>query len=132
VSPTGPRILFNAGRNALRLVLSSAPPLPGQERTVPATLDVGEGGRLLGVELDINGTDLLPPAADERAVAYEAATGTLYVEVEPETGAEANIGPSRSVEIAARLLADATGAVVEVEIPRRGTGYEITYPSGNR
>jgi hypothetical protein len=75
---------------------------------VPATIDIGTGGRLVGVELP-----------------------TGYVEVmEPEAGTE-HLTRSASAEVAV-ARERGSGVPVTVTLPRRGAGYEITYPSGNQ
>lgn len=105
---------FIPARNVLRLWLGEGPlaaPRPGR-----ATLDVGEQGVLLGVEL---------PA--EAAPAADGGSDPRYLTVAPP------LGPlSRSVEVAVDLLPGPDGALAAVDVPRRGEGYEITYPSGNR
>lgn len=124
-----PRIRYDAERNTLRLIVGGD--AIQRVATVAGILDVGVGGRLLGLELDISGSALRPPATIGGEVVYEPALGTLYVAVAPaaEEGGAAN---ARSAEIAARVLVDADGRVVGIEVPRRGAGYEITYPSGNQ
>ncbi len=102
-------------RNALRLVLRDPAPEATEERLLPAVIDVGEAGRLLDVELHIG---------DDRE---NADAGGRYVAVEPSADLHA-----RSVLSTVRVFTDGTGTLVAVEIPRRGAGYEIAYPSGNR
>lgn len=72
-----------------------------------ATLDVGTGGRLLGVEL-----------------------GGRYLTVSEPEPADAAL--ARSIEAPVTLYSDDDGAAMAIDVPRRGSGYEITYPSGNR
>jgi len=79
---------------------------------LPATVDVGEGGRLLGIE--VNG---IPGAGPD---------GSFYL-----TMSEA-AGLSRSAEARVRAGVDADGRVLAIELGRRGPGYEICWPSGNR
>lgn len=99
-------IEVDVAANTLSLMLGEAS-TTATER-VPATIDVGTGGRLIGVEL---------PSA--------------YIDVmEPETGTEHLI---RSVEVEVSVEREREGgAAVAVTVPRRGAGYEITYPSGNQ
>lgn len=75
---------------------------------VPATIDIGTGGRLVGVELPMG-----------------------YVEVmEPEAGTEHLTRSAAAEVVVARERG--SGVPVTVTVPRRGAGYEITYPSGNQ
>jgi len=101
--------------NLLRLVLDPHAPPPLAERSVVAILDVGARGRLIGLEL--------PPAAPQ--------TDGPYLSVDPaEPGcAEPH---ARAVPAEVTLLTDAAGRLVEARLPRRGAGYAVTYPSGNR
>ena len=100
------------GANALRLVFDSEPAAaqakrePRREWQV-ATLDIGTGGRLIGVELDDGYIDVMPP--------------------EPETEAL-----MRSTEARVHVEREAANRMLALVIPRVGEGYEITYPSGNQ
>lgn len=99
--------------NALRLVFEGETEAPQADREPQrelqvATLDIGTGGRLIGVELDEGYIDVMPP--------------------EPETE-----GLIRSSEARVQIERDATdNTMLELVIPRVGEGYEITYPSGNQ
>jgi hypothetical protein len=101
--------------NALRFVVGDgalSAPRPGE-----ATIDIGERGALLGIELRSGAT----PAADE-------ADAALYLPIAPERS-----GPhDRSVAAAVELRFGPDGALTAIDLPRRGAGYEITYPSGNQ
>jgi hypothetical protein len=75
---------------------------------VPATIDIGTGGRLVGVELP-----------------------SVYVDVmEAEAGTE-HLTRSAAAEVVVDRAGEG-GPPVAVTVPRRGAGYEITYPSGNQ
>ena len=95
--------------NTLRVVLADEPdaPQPKRESQV-ATIDIGTGGRLIGVELSDGYIDVMPP--------------------EPET--EALIRSSDADVLIERDAND--GTMRALVIPRLGEGYEITYPSGNQ
>ncbi len=100
------------------------------ERSVVAkgTIDVGAGGVLLGVEVrasaDVAG---LARAFAGWGAAASVDGGAAYVAL--MAGEDAF---SRSAEIAVEVGLDERGRVASLTIPRRGAGYEITYPSGNR
>jgi len=121
------------GRNALRLVVR--PPLAAAAAVFPlaATLDVGTRGRLLGLELPLAAAPALAApwrsAPAPPAVVYDAAGAALYVAVAADDTPE---DQTRTVSAPVRVLADERGGLVAIEIPRRGHGYEIAYPSGNR
>ena len=104
-------IVYEPTANALRLVLAEGTD-GSSTRGVPAQVDVGEGGRLLGVEV---------------ALAIEDSAQSVYVPIEEATGANVRTAPAL-----VRVRTAPDGRLLEVELPRRGAGYEITYPSGNR
>jgi hypothetical protein len=97
-------------RNALRLILSGVASQPDEmiRNEEGATLDVGSQGRLVGVELDDG-----------------------YVEVMNE---DADLGlTGRSARARVTVERDAaTKAIRTIVLPRQGTDYEISYPSGNQ
>jgi hypothetical protein len=96
-------------RDALRFDLR---PGAGRGLQVVAIVDVGEGGRLLGVETP----DLVEPGTSD----------PFHLTV--SMGA----GLSRSAEVMAEVTLDEAGRVLSLEIPRHGPGHEISWPSGNR
>ncbi len=66
-------------------------------------------------------------SAPSDLVAFDDGGGSVYLALEPAVGARV-----RSSEATVDALLDASGEIVAFELPRRGAGYEITYPSGNR
>lgn len=119
-------------RNTLRLVVRSAPVRLTPVRELPGTLDIGEGGRLLGMELELESSPVLgtpwrdSPAAPD-APQFDPRTAVFYLPIAPATGRHA-----RSATVSVRIFTGDDGGLVAVEIPRRGTGYEIAYPSGTQ
>jgi hypothetical protein len=85
--------------------VESAPHL--RPRSTIATLEVGTGGRLLGIDVDGRYLTVSEPALADLALA-------------------------RSIAAPVTLHFTADGSLAALDIPRRGNGYEITYPSGNR
>ena len=83
----------------------------GTTCSTPARLDVGAGGRLLGLDL---GRPL--PGVTEDG----------YIELFPPLTSDVRTAP---VEL---LVTERDGRVTRLDLPRRGEGYEITYPSGNQ
>lgn len=101
------RLTVDSERNSLRFSLADRAEGP-TDRACPAVLDIGEAGHLVGLEVDLGGEP-------------------FYLEIEPDTSAHI-----RSAPATATVGFDAAGHVAAIEVPRRGHGYEITYPSGNR
>jgi len=76
---------------------------------IPGVIDIGERGRLLSLELfPMDGNAIIVPLEDHADAL------------------------ARSAEIAVRCGLAADGGIAIAQIPRRGPGYEITYPSGNQ
>lgn len=93
--------------NTLRLVLADTSHAgPREISSEPATIDIGTGGRLVGVELSDGYLDVMPP----------------------EPGTEHLIRSARAEVLVERSV----GEVVALVVHRAGAGYEITYPSGNQ
>jgi hypothetical protein len=97
----------------------------------PGTIDVGEDGRLIGLEVDLSNvsSDSRHQFADLmcRSPAINIDDVSLYLSILPDTG-----GQSRSAALNVIVGLAANGLPATLTIPRRGAGYEITYPSGNR
>ena len=104
-------------RNVLRLWLRDLPLSAQSDARAP--LDVGAQGVLLGLELPADAA-LGPGRRD-------AAGEPCYVTVAEPSGSQ-----WRSVEVAVEVLAGPDGEAAAVDVPRRGDGYEITYPRGSR
>lgn len=124
------RIVLDLRRNTLEFRLRDDVGETMAWETHPATVDIGEAGRLLGVEVDLS-------AAPERAEPwrattpphgeYDPVTCTLYVALDSRVDMHA-----RSASATARAGIDRDGRLMSLEIPRRGEGFEISYPSGNQ
>jgi hypothetical protein len=80
----------------------------GETIAAPADLDIGERGGLLSLEIN------LPQQAPR----------TLVIDDRPDPYA-------RTARIEVRCTIAADGSLHRVTIPRRGPGYELSYPSGN-
>lgn len=102
-------ICLTEDSTALRAVLE-IPSGPIEQCTATGIIDVGEGGRLLGIEVEIG-----------------ASGESFHVEIDPPSGSL-----SRTVTTTVMVETDASGIVSAIVVPRRGPGYEITYPSGNQ
>lgn len=99
-------IEVDVAANTLRLLLGEGETSVSEQ--VPATIDIGAGGRLIGVELSSGYIDVMEP---ERGTEHLTRSAAATVEV------------GRAGE---------GGLPVAVTVPRRGAGYEVTYPSGNQ
>jgi hypothetical protein len=110
--PEAPRlrsIEVDLATNSLRLVLSDRGGGEGSRTDRrAATIEVGTGGRLIGVELEDGYIDVMAPHPGTEHLIRSAPA-----EIAVETG-------------------EGSGAPVALVIPRAGSGYEITYPSGNQ
>jgi hypothetical protein len=73
-------------------------------------IDVGEGGRLLSIE-----------------VAASPGREPVMIDIESPLG-----DVSRSAPVQLTLERGGNGVIRAIVLPRRGAGYEITYPSGNQ
>ncbi len=104
------RITLDPDRNTLRLILADG--RVAGDREISAVIDIGEGGRLIGVELD-GFTD--------------SAGDPLYLALFSST--ESNV---RSVTATVYGQLTDSGMLIAIDVPRRGHGYEIAYPSGNQ
>lgn len=130
------RLNYRPRENTLRLSLDQEQGPVQAETELPGLIDVGEGGRLVGVEVRAGGAGdinriLEPWLADPVASEFVAAgedSAYILLSMAEETAPEEHL---RTAE--AMLLAelDASGKLVALSIPRRGHGFEISYPSGN-
>jgi hypothetical protein len=94
-------VVIDLRANAIRIRVPGFAGEPGPSR--PALLDVGANGRLIGLEV-----------------------GEWYISVMDLPGADDPY--ARSAEVLVDISPDSPPSIA---IPRRGDGYEITYPSGN-
>lgn len=124
------RIELIPDRNVLRLTLRPGAVAVGPPETATATIDVGERGSLLGIELPADDRLIAPwrAGAAGSAAAYDPTSGSLAMALVPDAS-----GPHvRTVEATVALHRDRAGGLVALDLPRRGAGYEIAYPSGNQ
>jgi hypothetical protein len=130
------RLSYQSSENTLRLTLDEE---RGEVRRVdelPGVIDIAEQGRLVGLEMAGDGVRLghmlsnwlLDPVA-ARYVQLDEATAYVSLSAPGETIASEQV---RTAEIRLRAELDVSGHLVALAIPRRGHGYEISFPSGNR
>lgn len=124
------RLDYEPQRNLLLLTVDERPTVTSS--TAPGVLDMAAAGRLIGIEtrLATAGGDPRGELAgwlDEPGVSLGDG-GAVYIEL--TRGPDDEQARSAAVELV--IAYDAAGRLAAIGIPRRGTGYEITYPSGNR
>jgi hypothetical protein len=130
-SGSNPELTLTSDLRELRFTLRQVPAIKSQ--SLPGVIDVGEEGRLLGLEVDLSTiSDKSRLIADawiraRSTVSYYPDDQRLYVSIMDWEGDQ-----SRSAPLPVEVGLDDVGALVELAIARRGAGYEITYPSGNR
>jgi uncharacterized protein YuzE len=130
------RLSYRSGENTLRLTLDEERGEVRHDEEWPGFVDIAEQGRLIGVEITGDGVRLshvlsnwlLDPVA-ARYVQIDESTAYLALSAPGETIASEYV---RTAEIRLRAELDQNGHLVALAIPRRGHGYEISFPSGNR
>jgi len=101
-----------------------------RRESVVGIIDVAEGGRLAGVEVAGLSRSILSTwlnragNSDSLTVADD---GTAYFVI--SDGDDRNV---RSVNIAVSVESGRNDELLSLAIPRRGAGYEISYPSGKQ
>ena len=130
------RLVYDRRQNALRVSLTDNRSEVAVRNLCQGVVDVGEGGRLLGVEFKLANElkslehQLLPWLLDGQFGQYITIDpgGNVYIELtEQYTGDVA-----RSCDVEVTLELDSKDQLQSITFPRSGSGYEITYPSGNR
>ncbi|CCF84960.1 hypothetical protein [Nitrolancea hollandica] len=130
------RLSYRQRENTLRLTLDHQEGPVQTETVLPGLIDVGEGGRLVGVEVragdEVDLRRILESWLTDPVASEFVAAGEDAVYITLSTADEA--APDEQLRTAeATFLAelDASGNLVALSIPRRGHGFEISYPSGN-
>ena len=100
-------IVVDTARNELHFELGPQG-RGGETVTAPANLDIGAQGRLLSLEIELPGQSLRTIVIDDRSDPY-----------------------ARTARVEAACTIEADGSLSRVTVPRRGPGYELSYPSGN-
>ncbi|CAN5551973.1 hypothetical protein BH09CHL1_BH09CHL1_33800 [soil metagenome] len=103
------QIELDLKRNVLNFELNRDDEVVMTRVNVPGVIDIGERGRLLSFEL-------FPDSDDAIVVPLEDHADPL----------------ARSAEILVVCGVAANGQIVTAQIPRRGSDYEISFPSGNQ
>jgi uncharacterized protein YuzE len=130
------RLSYRSGENTLRLTLDEERGEVERVEELSGVIDIAEQGRLVGVELsdadhrleNVFATWLADPVAG-RYVQIDETSAYVALSAPGETIASEHV---RTAEIRLRAELDENGHLVALAIPRRGHGYEISFPSGNR
>lgn len=124
-------LTHDSATNTLRLTLANheRPVDPTHTTNIDAILDIGEGGRLIGVEFPADEAQLSQWLRDPIASAFvtHEHDGRAYIQI-----TTASDGTARSTPIRVTVEYNADGDLTALAIPRRGHGYEVSYPSGNQ
>jgi hypothetical protein len=125
------RLAWEPASNLLRLTLTEDAAV-ASTLTRRGTLDVAANGRLVGIEL--RGAEL--PGLLRRWTADPIAAEFTHLSNDDSAYVDLSVGPPeddiRSSEVTILAELDADAACLALAIPRRGAGYEIAFPSGNR
>jgi uncharacterized protein YuzE len=130
------RLWYRAGENALRLTLDSGPSPVNERYELSGVIDIGEQGRLMGLEIETANFDLTPALStwlhDPVAARYlNVDEGDVYLAL---SAPGEQLIPEHVRSAAVRVIAELDHArqITAFTFPRRGTDYEISFPSGNR
>lgn len=130
------RLTYRPRENALHLTLGPEPRPAARRVEGTGILDLGEQGRLLGLEISAPpGLDLVQafrPWCDRPGTSdwLSLGTGSAYLRLVPEPVAQAT-RQARSVSVRLAMELDEQGALLAVTLPRRGEDYELSSPSGS-
>ena len=130
------RLSYDPDSDALRLTLDDSGAGPVRCVTLPGYIDMGESGRLIGIEVSAAGSLDLAHALslwthDADAAPYvDVSAASAYIQL--SVSADTDVANTREAPATLAAEIDASGNLIAIGIPRRGAGYEITYPSGNR
>ena len=106
---TAVRIEVDPGKNLIAVALTEfGLPLDAAfDDEIVGTLDVGAGGRLIGIEI-----------GDQYLAISDPVRGTEHL--------------TRSVAVSCTVSKDLEGHAIAITFFRSGDGYEISFPSGNQ
>jgi hypothetical protein len=130
------RSTYQPREDALRLVVQWETATVARTVEVAGVLDLGEQGRLLGLEIGgVPGLDLGQAVRswhEQRGAAgwLSLGDGSAYLQLVAEPVARTT-RHVRSVAVRLSLELDAQGRLLAVVLPRRGADYELSSPSGS-
>jgi hypothetical protein len=130
------RIAYRPRENTLRLTLDADPGSSVRTIEIDGCIDIADQGRLVGIELDAHGRDF-----SKMLSLWQADTvARQYLELDDRGVYVALSAPSetideqliRTAELRLTVELDSSDRLTAIAIPRRGHGYEISFPSGNQ
>jgi uncharacterized protein YuzE len=128
------KLTFDSERNALWLTLDGDVRAGLPDADLNAIIDVSTSGRIAGIELDLQSESA---AADQLREWLADPVARQWTSISPDGSAYIQLSQgvtedvrSSALVVSARRAED--GAISALGIPRRGTGFEISYPSGNQ
>ncbi|HVX28884.1 MAG TPA: DUF2283 domain-containing protein [Nitrolancea sp.] len=129
------QLRYESSNNALLLTLNDDTRLPVKQIDLTGYVEMGTAGRLAGVELlEPRNTRLAQLLArwitdDDAQEFLTVDADAAYIEL---SESDAPNEPLRTAAATFRADLDDDGQLIALAIPRHGSGYEITYPSGNQ
>jgi hypothetical protein len=129
------QLRYESSNNTLQLTLDDERIEPAARIELTGYVEMGTGGRLAGVELLATGNEnftalLTHWLGDDDAGEYLSVSGeSAYIELSESDQANE---PTRTAPATFGADLDDAGQLLALSIPRHGSGYEITYPSGNQ
>lgn len=130
------RLSYLSAENILRLTLDEERGDVVTARTIDGRIDIAEQGRLVGIELDTEQND----ANQLFTLWLGDQVARQYVEIDDAGAYVALSAPNeaipdqhvRTAELPLTAELDSNQQLIAIAIPRRGHGYEISFPSGNQ
>jgi uncharacterized protein YuzE len=130
------RLSYRSAENILRLTLDEESGDVAQTREFNGVIDIAEQGRLVGIEIEAGPDQLagifgswLNDRVAKDYVEIDEAGAYVALSAPNESIPEQHI---RTAELSLIAELDANDHLVAIAIPRRGHGYEISFPSGNQ
>lgn len=130
------RLSYRSRENILRLTLDEESGDIVHAHQFDGRIDIAEQGRLVGIEIDPNGqnlSEMFGAWLDDRVARnyLEIDDAGAYV-VLSAPGEDVDDQHVRTAELPLTAELDRNDRLVAIAIPRRGHGYEISFPSGNQ
>jgi uncharacterized protein YuzE len=130
------RLSYRSAENILRLTLDEESGKAVKSRTFDGMIDIAEQGRLVGIEIEADRQEL----SEMFSSWLNDRVAKNYVEIDDSGVYVVLSAPSedipeqhiRTAELPLTTELDANEHLVAIVIPRRGHGYEISFPSGNQ
>ncbi len=130
------RLSYRSSENILRLTLDVESGDVVKKHVFDGVIDIADQGRLVGIELESMDRSLAPIFSTW----LKDGVARNYIEIDDRGAYVALSTPSedipeqhiRTAELPLTAELDVNERLVAIAIPRRGHGYEISFPSGNQ